>query len=162
MVARCRPGSASMPATQTFSGTPLERRCRGAEHPGHRDRHRRGQLPPQDFTVTVANTNDGPVAAVAIADQASQRGRGLQLRRSGQAALPTWMWATALTPLGNAWPTAARLPCLAQLRCRPRRRSPAPRLNDDVGALSIRVTATDTCTAPAQRPGLHRHRRQHQ
>ena len=48
-------------ATQTFSGTPLNERCRLAHHPRHRNRHFAGATATQDFTVTVNNTNDAPV-----------------------------------------------------------------------------------------------------
>jgi large repetitive protein len=133
------------PATQTFSGTPLNGDV------GNLDirvtaTDTAGATASQDFSVSVANVNDAPVASVIIADQATNEDSGFsftvapgsfsdvdvgdQLTLSATLAdgspLPAWLSFDAATQTFSGTP-----------------------LNDDVGALTIRVTATDTSGASA-------------
>ena len=63
------------PVTQTFSGTPLNDDV-GALTIRVTATDTSGATATQDFTVTVANINDGPVASVTIADQATNEDAG--------------------------------------------------------------------------------------
>src|SRR6185503_19028862 len=105
-----------------------------------------GATASQDFTVTVANTNDGPVASAVIADQASTEDAGfsftvapnsfsdvdvgdsltLSATLTDGSALPAWLSFDPATSTFSGTP-----------------------LNGDVGALQIRVTATDSAGATA-------------
>ena len=132
-------------ATQTFSGTPangdvgnLDIRVTATDAAG--------ASATQDFTVTVSNTNDGPVASVVIADQSTNEDAGfsftvppasfsdvdvgdsftLSATVADGSPLPSWLSFDAATSTFSGTP-----------------------LNDDVGSLAIRVTATDTSGASA-------------
>ncbi len=94
-----------------------------------------------DFNITVANTNDAPTVANAISDQSATEDALFNFQVSANAfadidvgdtlsytatladgsALPTWLWFDASTRSLSGTPT-----------------------NDEVGRISIRVTATDT------------------
>ena len=133
------------PVTQTFSGTPLNDDV-GALTIRVTATDTSGATATQDFQVTVINTNDGPVAAVDIADQSTNEDAGfsftvpptsftdvdvgdtltLSATLADGSSLPAWL---SFDPATNSF-------------------SGTP-LNDDVGALTIRVTATDTSGATA-------------
>ena len=105
-----------------------------------------GATASQDFSVSVANVNDAPVVSVTIADQSTNEDAGfsftvppasfsdvdvgdslsLSATLSDGSPLPAWLSFDAATQTFSGTP-----------------------LNDDVGALTIRVTATDTSGATA-------------
>ena len=131
--------------TSTFSGTPLNGDV-GALAIRVTATDTAGASASQDFTVTVANTNDAPVASVQIANQATNEDAGfsftvppasfsdvdvgdsltLSASLADGSALPAWLSFDATTSTFSGTP-----------------------LNGDVGALAIRVTATDTAGASA-------------
>ena len=133
------------PVTQTFSGTPLNDHV-GALSIRVTATDTAGTTAYQDFTVTVANTNDAPTASVAIANQPTNEDAGfsftvpatsfsdvdvgdsltLSASLADGSALPSWLSFDPATQTFSGTP-----------------------LNEDVGALSVRVTATDTAGATA-------------
>ena len=133
------------PVTQTFSGTPLNDDV-GALTIRVTATDTSGATATQDFTVTVINTNDGPVASATLPTSPPMR-----TRASASPLPPTasamWMWATR-SPCQPLLPTAARFPP-GSASIRQPRLSPARRSTTMSGALTIRVTATDTSGATA-------------
>ena len=131
--------------TSTFSGTPLNGDV-GALAIRVTATDTAGASASQDFTVTVANTNDGPVASVRIANQATNEDAGFSF------TVPPASFSDV--DVGDSLTLSASLSrrqCLArmaQLRCHNQHLLRHP-LNGDVGALAIRVTATDTAGASA-------------
>ncbi|MBL8905027.1 MAG: putative Ig domain-containing protein, partial [Rhizobiales bacterium] len=133
------------PATQTFSGTPLNDDV-GALSIRVTATDTAGATAFQDFTITVANTNDAPTASVAIANQSTDEDAGfnftvpatsfsdvdvgdsltLSATLADGSSLPSWLSFDPATQTFTGTP-----------------------LNEDVGALSVRVTATDTAGATA-------------
>ena len=132
-------------ATQTFSGTPLNDDV-GALSIRVTATDTSGASAAQDFTVTVANTNDGPVAAVAIADQAASEDAGFSF--TVPAASFTDVDVGDSLSLSATLADGSPLPSWLSFNAATQTFSGTP-LNDDVGALSIRVTATDTSGASA-------------
>ena len=133
------------PGTQTFSGTPLNDDV-GALTIRVTATDTAGATATQDFTVTVANTNDAPVASVTIANQSANEDAGFSF------TVP----ATSFTDVdvGDTLTLSATLadgsPLPAWLSFDPGTNSfSGTPLNDDVGSLAIRVTATDTSGASA-------------
>ena len=124
------------PATQTFSGTPLNDDV-GSLNVRVTATDTAGASAAQDFTVTVNNTNDGPVASATIADQSINEDAGFSF------AVP----ASSFTDVdvGDSLTLSATLadgsPLPAWLSFNPATQtfSGTP-LNDDVGAINIRVT----------------------
>ena len=106
-----------------------------------------GATATQDFHVTVNNTNDGPVASAVIADQSTNEDAGFSFTVAASQLYRCGCGRHA-HPVGDTcrWQPAAGL---AQHSIRQPRRFSGTPLNDDVGALTIRVTATDTAGATA-------------
>ena len=109
------------PVTQTFSGTPLNDDV-GSLTIRVTATDTSGAIATQDFHITVNNTNDGPVASAAIADQSTNEDAGFSFTVPPIASA-MWTWATA-SPCRRRLPTAARFrPGSPSIR--PRRHSPA-------------------------------------
>ena len=123
-----------------------ERRCRRARHPRHRNRYRRRHrlpgLPALPSTI--------PMMAPSLR-QSLPTSPPMKMQASASPFRPPAsamsMWATA-SPCRQRLPTAARLPAWLSFDAATQTFSGTP-LNDDVGALTIRVTATDTAGATA-------------
>ena len=130
-------------ATRTFSGTPLNADV-GTLSVKVTATDNRSQSVSDIFNLVVANTNDAPTLANAIADQNAAEGAAFTLTfaantfadvdagdsltltatRFDGSALPSWLTFTAATRTFSGTP-----------------------LGDDLGTLSIKVTATDTSHA---------------
>ena len=133
------------PVTQTFSGTPLNDDV-GALTIRVTATDTSGATATQDFQVTVINTNDGPVAAVDIADQSTNEDAGFSFTVAANSFNDVDVGDT-LT-LSATLADGSSLPAWLSFDPGTRTFSGTP-LNDDVGALTIRVTATDTSGASA-------------
>ena len=130
-------------ATGTFSGTP------GNDHVGALEIHVTasdlvGASASQSFRLTVANTNDAPEAAIALADQQATEDAPfaftvpqeafrdvdagdtltLSATQADGSALPTWLRFDAATRTFSGTP-----------------------VNGDVGSVSVRLTASDVAGA---------------
>ena len=105
--ARCPPGSASIRQPSTFSGTPLNGDV-GALTIRVTATDTAGATASQDFTVTVSNTNDGPVASAVIADQSTNEDAGFSFTVPATSFIDVDV-GDSLT-LAATWPTAARCP----------------------------------------------------
>ncbi|MEQ1519927.1 MAG: cadherin domain-containing protein, partial [Aestuariivirga sp.] len=133
------------PATQTFSGTPLNDDV-GSLTIRVTATDMSGASATQDFTVTVNNTNDGPVASAVIANQATDEDSGFSFTVPGTSFTDVDVGDT-LT-LSATLADGSPLPAWLSFNPATQTFSGTP-LNDDVGALTIRVTATDTSGATA-------------
>ena len=133
------------PATQTFSGTPLNDDV-GALTIRVTATDTSGATATQDFTVTVNNTNDGPVASAVIADQSTNEDAGFSFTVPPASFTDVDVGDT-LT-LSATLADGSPLPAWLSFDPATNTFSGTP-LNDDVGSLTIRVTATDTAGASA-------------
>ena len=143
--ARCPPGSASIRQPSTFSGTPLNGDV-GALTIRVTATDTAGATASQDFTVTVNNTNDGPVASAVIADQSTNEDAGFSFTVPAASFIDVDVGdsLTLAATLADGSPLPAWLsfdPATSTFSGTPQ--------NGDVGALTIRVTATDTAGATA-------------
>ncbi|SVB74630.1 uncharacterized protein METZ01_LOCUS227484, partial [marine metagenome] len=129
--------------TQTFSGTPLNDDV-GAINVTVTATDTAGATISDTFSITVANTNDAPTVANAISDQAATEDSALSFTvptntfndvdagdsltytatLGDGSALPSWLSFDATTQTFSGTP-----------------------LNDDVGAINVTVTVTDTAGA---------------
>src|SRR4029434_5098707 len=100
----------------------------------------------QDFTVTVTNTNDGPTASAVIADQARTEDAGFSFTVPAASFSDVDVGDT-LT-LSATLTDGSPLPAWLSFDAGTQTFSGTP-LNGDVGALDIRVSATDTDCACA-------------
>ena len=132
-------------ATRTFSGTPLNGDV-GSLAIRVTATDTSGASATQDFTVTVNNTNDGPVASVLISDQSSNEDAGFSF--TVPAASFTDVDVGDSLTLSATLADGSPLPAWLSFDAATRTFSGTP-LNDDVGSLAIRVTATDTAGATA-------------
>ncbi len=105
-----------------------------------------GATATQDFQVTVINTNDGPVASATIADQSTNEDAGFSFTVAANSFSDVDVGDT-LT-LSATLADGSPLPAWLSFDPATQTFSGTP-LNDDVGALTIRVTATDTAGATA-------------
>ena len=133
------------PVTQTFSGTPLNDDV-GALTIRVTATDTSGATATQDFQVTVINTNDGPVAAVDIADQSTNEDAGFSFTVAANSFSDVDVGDTLTLSVTLA--DGNPLPAWLSFDPGTQTFSGTP-LNDDVGALTIRVTATDTSGAAA-------------
>ena len=133
------------PATQTFSGTPLNDDV-GSLTIRVTATDTSGATATQDFHVTVINTNDGPVVSVTIADQSTNEDAGFNFTVAPNSFSDVDVGDT-LT-LSATLADGSSLPAWLSFDPGTQTFSGTP-LNDDVGALTIRVTATDTSGATA-------------
>ena len=97
------------PATQTFSGTP------GNDDVGNiavrvTATDVAGASATQDFQVTVANSNDGPVASAVIVDRAATEDAGFTFAVPANSPSPTSTWVIT-SPTPPRWPMVP--PCRA-------------------------------------------------
>jgi VCBS repeat-containing protein len=133
------------PSTQTFSGTPLNGDV-GSLSVRVTATDSAGATATQDFTVTVANTNDGPVASAVIADQSSTEDAGFSFTVPANSFSDVDV-GDSLT-LSASLADGSPLPAWLSFDAATQTFSGTP-LNGDVGSLSVRVTATDTAGASA-------------
>jgi VCBS repeat-containing protein len=133
------------PATQTFSGTPLNDDV-GVLTIRVTATDTAGAIATQDFTVTVNNTNDGPVASAVIANQSTNEDAGFSF--VVPAASFTDVDVGDTLSLSAALADGSPLPVWLSFDPATQTFSGTP-LNDDVGVLTIRVTATDSAGASA-------------
>ena len=133
------------PATSTFSGTPLNGDV-GTLDIRVTATDTAGASATQDFTVTVNNTNDGPVASAVIADQATNEDAGFSFTVGANSFSDVDVGDT-LT-LSASLADGSPLPAWLSFDPATSTFSGTP-LNGDVGTLDIRVTATDTAGASA-------------
>ncbi len=133
------------PVTQTFSGTPLNDDV-GALTIRVTATDTSGASATQDFHVTVNNTNDGPVASAAIADQSTNEDAGFSFTVAANSFTDVDVGDT-LT-LSATLADGSPLPAWLSFDPATQTFSGTP-LNGDVGSLTIRVTATDTAGATA-------------
>ena len=133
------------PATQTFSGTPLNEDV-GSLAIRVTATDTSGAFATQDFTVTVANVNDAPVASAVIADQSTNEDAGFSF--TVPLASFTDVDVGDQLTLSAALADGSPLPAWLSFDAATQTFSGTP-LNDDVGSLAIRVTATDTAGATA-------------
>ena len=133
------------PATQTFSGTP------GNDDVGNiavrvTATDVAGASATQDFQVTVANSNDGPVASAVIVDQAATEDAGFTFAVPANSFtdidVGDHLTYTATLADGSALPSWLSFDPATQTF------SGTPG-NDDVGNIAVRVTATDVAGASA-------------
>ena len=133
------------PATQTFSGTPLNDDV-GALTIRVTATDTSGATATQDFTVTVANVNDAPVASVTIADQAINEDAGFSFTVAPNSFSDVDVGDT-LT-LSATLADGSPLPAWLSFDPATQTFSGTP-ANGDVGNLTIKVTATDSSGATA-------------
>ena len=133
------------PASSTFSGTPLNGDV-GSLSLRVTATDTSGATASQDFTVSVANTNDGPVASAAIAGQSASEDAGFSFTVP-QASFTDVDVGDTLT-LSASLADGSPLPSWLSFDPATSTFSGTP-LNGDVGSLSLRVTATDTSGATA-------------
>ena len=133
------------PVTQTFSGTPLNDDV-GSLTIRVTATDTSGASATQDFHVTVNNTNDGPVASATIADQSTNEDAGFSFTVAPNSFSDVDVGDT-LT-LSATLADGSPLPAWLSFDPATHTFSGTP-LNDDVGSLTIRVTATDTAGATA-------------
>ena len=137
-------------ATQTFSGTPAERRC-GLACIRVTATDTAGATATQDFTVTVTNINDVPVASAIIADQAINEDAGFSF------TVPPGSFTDVdvgdSLSLWQALPTAARFPPGSVSIGNPDVLRHAPEWR--CRRMTIQVTATDTAAPPQPRTSTY-------
>jgi Ca2+-binding RTX toxin-like protein len=131
--------------TRSFSGTPLQADV-GSVLMRLTATDTGGLSVSDDFTLTVENVNDAPVAANPIADQTAIEDAAFELRVPGDA------FADEDPDGALAWfasrPNGEALPGWLAFDAATRALSGTPS-NDDVGSVSIELTATDASGASA-------------
>jgi hypothetical protein len=136
-------------ATRTFSGTPANGDV-GAVDIKITVTDGAGTFASDEFRITVANVNDAPTLANAIADQAATEDQAFSF------AVPANTFADVDAPYGDTLTYTATLaggaalPSWLTFDTATRTFSGTP-ANGDVGAIDVKVTATDGSNAFAQR-----------
>jgi poly-gamma-glutamate capsule biosynthesis protein CapA/YwtB (metallophosphatase superfamily) len=131
--------------THTFSGTPTNADV-GAIDLKVTATDGSGTFASDEFRLTVANTNDAPAVANAIADQAATEDQAFSF------AVPANTFADVDAPYGDTLTytatlaSGAALPSWLSFNTATRTFSGTP-TNADVGAIDIKVTATDGSNA---------------
>ena len=130
--------------SRTFSGTPLNANVGGIDVKVTATDDGTGTLSVSDtFTITVANTNDAPTVANAIADQNATEDSAFSLTFAATTFDDVDVGDT-LT-YGATLSDDSALPVWLSFNSGTRTFSGTP-LNDDVGSIDVKVTATDDGT----------------